>query len=299
MNTNKRAYILYLISCIIAALVIFITYYVTGKTLPNADTNLSARNIETPAKLLLNGYLGPLFGFKYLGSINWLIIPLFVIYLIYFKPALLKKHYALIVFFFLAFILIALKGFFNPRYAFTLLAFILFFVFYFLWKIHEIPQLKKMKYFSVALMFLFIVINFLKSTNTSRFNEKRKAILEQKNETETQNISANIFDTINKFHNDAAFLVNNLPDFYYNTNKKGFYYWCGDDHYYSPKGRMLLFGKMNTEEILSFLKEKNCIYIYTHKTYENYNKTFDEFIKNHCVLIAEDIEKRMLYMINS
>ena len=101
-----------------------------------SDANLIARGIETPAKLWLNGYLGLFFAFGYLGNINWLALPV----LIYLLITLRKREnwqQALIVFFVMAVFLVGVKGYFNRRYALTLLPVTISLVVYSFWLIAE------------------------------------------------------------------------------------------------------------------------------------------------------------------
>ena len=85
------------------------------------DPILTHRRIETPSKLVLNGYLGILTNFRGVGNINWLFLPLFF-YILFIKKAKLQTwQKGLIVFFAFASILIMINGFFNERYQLTLI----------------------------------------------------------------------------------------------------------------------------------------------------------------------------------
>jgi len=293
----------------------FFVYHEIQKTFPDADTNMAARNIESTAKLILNGYLGVFFGFRYLGNINWLVIPLAFIYFQISKPKLEKKHWAMVFFFALSFGLIAAKGFFNPRYQLTLLPFLVLFVFYLTWNIFEKLGNNKLKYLSSTILVVFIFYNFNNEVFGERFSKKLKSVFEKESiETPSNTIENSIADFeniyadfdlevddvleyIEKMDSKQYFLVNNLPDFYYKTSKKGHYYWCGDDDFYSSEGKKKIFTDRTNLESLEYLKEINCEYIYTYGSYTNYNKSFDDFVAQNCELIAKDSENKLLYRI--
>ena len=97
------------------------------------DVNLIYRRIETPTKFLLNGYLGHFFNFKYLGVLNWLIIPfgIYAVFKLHFLDTKWKKALALS--YILILILISVKGYFNSRYQLTLMPITLTMAILFLW----------------------------------------------------------------------------------------------------------------------------------------------------------------------
>lgn len=285
-----------------------IVYYLIYQTIPNADTSLAAREIETIYKLILNGYLGALFGFKYSGNINWIIVPFLIIYFYEFRNDLLniiKNQKVVLVAFIFTFILISLKGFFNPRYQYTITIILTITLFYLLWKLF---YTKQRYFFNLIVVFLLLVsgINFGLQTIGPRFKEKFNKIFNFSNQKKQIDQNFNdkelIFDNlllvIDTMNVSEYFLVNNLPDFYYYTNKKGHYYWCGNDEFYSSRGIQSLFDTDNYEQIKSrLINELNCRYIYTYKLYFNYNSRFDQFIKKYTSLIYTDRDNRMLYKI--
>jgi hypothetical protein len=310
---NKKIYIYFSSFVILAIAIIALVYSEIEKVIPNADTNLAARNIESTTKLILNGYLGVFFGFKYLGNISWLVFPLGIIYYQICQPKLERKHWAMLFFFTISFLLIAAKGFFNPRYQLTLLPFLVFFVFYFLWNIFEKLENKPLKYIGSFIIIIIVFTNFYKEVLGERFTKKLKSVFDKEN-IENQIINDDIKnESFEDLHQDIFvedvlifmeemdysdyFLVNNLPDFYYKTSKKGHYYWCGDDDFYSSEGKKKIFTDKSSEEILKYFKEINCDYIYTYESYVNYNKVFDEFLIQNCELIAKDKENKLLYQI--
>ncbi len=300
---------------------LLLIYRLINQTVPNADKNLQAREIETPVKLWLNGYLGAFFSFNYLGNINWFLILLLPLYVFYVKQQ--ENKYSifypinkiLLMFFFMSFILISLKGFFNHRYQFTLLPFLIFFVFYLHWLLTSLDtSISKWKFSFAIFLVVLVLLNFLNQMFGDRFNEKlyKTFNIGIKKSFNTSSIAQNeyqfnfekachvnnVLHYINYLKTTRYFLVNNLPDFYYRTDKKGYYYWCEDDAFYSEHGIKNLMNSDNMNDIKTkLLKQMNCKYIYTYKIYFNYSEVFDKFVLNNCKLIAYDDDYRMLFEI--
>lgn len=299
---NKKIILYIVLALIISIVIVYYNYIIINSITPNADTNLAARNIETTAKLILNGYLGSLFGFKFLGNINWLIIPLFIIYMKLIKPIFTASKKAFILLFILAFGLIAAKGFFNPRYQLTLLPVLIYLVFYFNWCIFEHLNQKILRYVSSIFILLFVFFNFYIEVFGTRFQEKLQTVIKTENkpimnEEQDDLYVEDVLVYIENMKTNRYFLINNLPDFYYQTNKKGHYYWCGDDTFYSATGKQSIFNNQSDSDAKEFLlKKMNCKYIYTYKPYANYNNHFDTFIEKNCKLLVRD-ELKLLYEI--
>lgn len=276
----------------------------TAKT-PNADFNLESRGIETPLKLLLSGYLGLFFGFKYLGTVNWLVIPLFVVYLILIKPKFTRDQKALLVVLMLSLVLIALKGYFNQRYQLTLIPLVFLFTFLFVWKIFT--HLNNPFYLREISM-VFILLNSGHYTwhmlYGPRVQEKVQQIFEEKEPVKEPEVNYTyvheLTDYVDSLPTKETFLVNNLPDFYYRTSKKGLYYWCQDDFYHSKKGIIRIFENRSEAEAFEFITvDLGCRYIYTYEIYNKYSARFEEFLNKRCTLIAKDREGKQLFEINN
>lgn len=308
----KKKYFYLIAGILFCTGITILVYYYIRQTIPHADTNLAARGIETTSKLFLNGYLGILFGFKYSGNINWLIIVLSLVYLkLYGIKSIKKADVAFGVFLVLSFGLISIKGFFNPRYQYTLTLLFVFLVNFLVWKMFHKSDFKIMK-IMVVYLFLLVGFNFYLEAVSERFQrefekifgDKQKVMKKKKNKSDNVRppdvlFVNNLLSTIDTMKTENYFLVNNLPDFYYYTHKKGHYYWCGDDNYYSKTGNKKLFNKKDINDIRKTLVDSmNCQYIYTYKGYFNYNPKFDEFIKKCCKLIIYDKDDRMVYQIN-
>lgn len=295
-----KSYIIFLVVTLLSILFIGYIYDILSAVTPNGDLNLTARKIETPIKLWLNGYLGAFFAFNYLGNINWLIIPLALTYYIIAKPTLRREHFAFIGLISVALLLIGLKGYFNPRYAFTLLPLFVFLVFDLTWKMAGLSQSKILQYTSIVVLIGLVGWNFYRETFSIRFKEKVTEIVEEapivieKNTSEVEDV----MEYLNAMKTTNYFLVDNAPEFYYHTSKKGRYYWNGDDFLYTEDGRsQLMEGKSFKEITAKLTKELDCKYIFSYSTYRGYNERFDDYLNSECKMIASDDKYRELYQI--
>jgi len=295
-----------------------VVYYFIDFQVSNADINLASRKIETPPKLWLNGYLALFTNFNFHSNFNWMSIPLFV-YFIYLKHKLKIKWNNLEIFFlifiFLSVLLISVKGFFNFRYSYTLVPFIIIIILLLNYNICVLSENKKWLFVLPTFLIFISFINFVKQVSTSRFQKHLYNILGIKinNSIHQSSFRLNTFNTDNAFkvnnviyfiqylNTNHYFLVNNLPDFYYYLNdKKGHYYWSGDDDWLSKEGYKRIFNSKTNDEVKKFLiNNLNCRYIYTHITYFDYNSKFDDFLLKECQLVAYDNEGRLLYEIKN
>ncbi len=302
---EKRNYVIWFIVFLLGIVAVdALIYYLIEKPTPGADVNLSARRIETPLKLWLNGYLGVFFGFKFLGNLNWLLPVVALMYYRWEKPVLTRAQKGMLVLMVLSFLLIALKGYFNPRYQYTLLPLVLILLFSITWKLFDSrPKLVFLRVY--ALSFLIALAGFhiflqLGGSRSAQHYEKLFGAQEKEPEslkTGVQQVEK-LTDFIRTFPDEGAvYLVNNLPDFYYHLDKKGLYYWCGDDHYYSPEGRTFLLRNRNSEQVRDYLLSLNCRYVYTAPAYDVYSEAFQAFLARYGELIAEDSENHTLYRI--
>lgn|GEM_PF-7073587 len=302
MKKGSTKYWIYTLAfAALSALVISLVYYIGSISVENPDTNLAARNIESPQKLLLNGYLGLFFGFKYLGNINWLLIPLFSYYLYKKNFKLSRAQWALVAFFSLAFVLIAFKGFFNFRYAFTLMTFCILMV---VLLVNSIAKDHSKKLFNSLALILILcnLYGFQNEMLSVRARAKMQSVLiESKEEIiEEAGVGTKVENLLHELQESKIgdiILVNNLPDFYYHTNRKGLYYWSGDDLFYDQNGRSMLFKDRTSQDVKEFLASINCSHIYTHATYKGYHERFDQFLIDDCELEIEDEEGRQLYRV--
>jgi hypothetical protein len=270
------------------------------------DINLIYRRIETPAKLWLNGYLGHFFNFKYLGNINWLVFPLLIF--AYFRLGFFRKRWekAFLMAYFLSLLLVGVKGYFNSRYQLTLLPITISVVLLLFWNYLHYYKIERYKYLFFLLVFSSLFLNYGISYLYFRSSENKEKIVKEKkpfveriyllfNKPKNEKISP-IIDFIESIPSDENILVNNLPLLYYYTNKKGIYYWAGDDIYYTENGKNQLMENRDLEQIMLFLKDTMQInYILSTPSYNKYDEKFNEFIHAYCQPIFVDYNELAIF----
>jgi hypothetical protein len=280
-----------------------------------ADINLIYRRIETPAKLLLNGYLGHFFNFKYLGNLNWLIIPfgLYAVFKLHFFDAPWKKAIALS--YLLALLLISVKGYFNSRYQITLMPLTLPIALLFLWLYIQENNLVKFKFRIFLTLVAMVMVNnfvgviFMQQKTGNRVTEGKAGLLYNlthlvetlsKIEHKSKTTAYPVIDFIRALPKEDKILVNNLPMLYYYTNKIGTYYWCGDDTYYSDKGRSLLMENRNIDQMRQFINDTlGCKYLLSTDYYNQHSEKFNEFVHSYCKPVFMDNGEFVMYEITA
>lgn len=300
----------------LSAIFLSVLYYFQFQVNKNTtDPNLIYRRIDTPVKFLLNGYLGHFFNFKYLGNINWLFIPLVIF--AYLKTDVFKSNAnkGLLFAYFTTLLLISVKGFFNSRYQLTLFPITLGFTLYFSWLLLKYYQLIHHAVKIYTAVFVFILINnvvgllFMKDYIDREIEHSKKGKFYflthppeafEKLKKKKSKPQYAIIDYISKLPNDKNILVNNLPMLYYYTNKRGIYYWCGDDTYYTSKGRSLLVAEKNFEQLSRFITDSlKCNYLLSNDYYNKHNDKFNEFVLSYCKPLVLDNGEYVLYEITS
>jgi hypothetical protein len=279
------------------------------------DINLIYRRIETPTKLLLNGYLGHFFNFKYLGNLNWLIIP-FGIY------AVVKLHFfdtpwkkALALSYLMALLLISVKGYFNSRYQLTLMPLTLPMAVLFLSLYIQENNLVKYKFHIVLSLFLLIIINtavgflFMQQKTGNTVPDGKGGLMYKlmhtietlnKFENKQKSTAYPVIDFIRSLPEEEKILVNNLPMLYYYTNKSGTYYWCGDDTYYTIKGRSLLMENRGIDEMRQFISDTlGCKYLLSTDYYNQHSEKFNAFVHSYCKPVFMDNGEFVMYEITA
>lgn len=121
------------------------------------DANLTARAIDTIGKEWFNGYLGLFFRFRFLGNINWLMLPI----LIHFALTLKQRERwekALMFIYLLSVGLIALQGYFNFRYAQTLLPITIVLVMVSVWRFFDKEEVKFLQKYVLA--FIIVIVSY-------------------------------------------------------------------------------------------------------------------------------------------
>lgn len=322
MSNKAKLYLYIILSLAFISLVYFFQSQVDETV---TDVNLIHRRIETPIKFWMNGYLGHFFNFKYLGSINWLLIPLALFAFLKLKYFNQEWKKSLAVAYLLSLILISVKGYFNSRYQLTLLPITLSALLYFLWLYLEHQDLHTFKKFVLLFIVGLVFSNdvfgllFLRESSQSIFQLERQGIVERLEnfidsiqnkinyipekiaylEKKSKTPAYPVINFIrNEIPDDKHFLVNNLPMLYYYTNKKGIYYWCGDDTYYTQNGRKRLMENRSIDEMILFIKDSlHCDYLLSTPGYNKYNPKFEEFTKAYCKPIFLDFGEFAVYEI--
>ncbi len=249
------------------------------------------RDIETTGKKWLNGYFGVFFRFKYLGNINWLIIPL----LVYFFATVKKRErwQSALVFVWLATaFFIGLKGYANFRYYFTLVPFNAAIILLLLWEFLK----NKKKYVKILCFTFFTLIclyNVYHYFDVYRFFWDLRVSVKEPHfpyklvDYLNTNDNMNTIKDINKASN---VYVINQPLFYYYTNKKGIDT-HGPDAWQANKLFKSRTGGKNRKRVFSILKgELNTRYILLSSNEKMIYRTkmLTEFLNCECQLVLED-----------
>jgi hypothetical protein len=277
------------------------------------DINLIYRRIETPTKLLLNGYLGHFFNFKYLGNLNWLIIPfgIYAVVKLRFFDTPWKKALALS--YLMALLLISVKGYFNARYQLTLMPLTLPMAVLFISLYIQENNLVKYKYHIVLSLFLLIIINtavgflFMQQKTGNTVTDDKGGLMYKlmhpletltKIENKQKSNAYPVIDFIRTLPKEDKILVNNLPMLYYYTSKSGTYYWCGDDTYYFSKGRSLLMENRSIDQMRQFITDTlGCKYLLSTDYYNQHSEKFNEFVHSYCKPVFMDNGEFVMYEI--
>jgi hypothetical protein len=295
MTQNKKN-IIYCLMAVLITIFILHTVYSTidkiGSAALSSDKVVEQfRDIETTGKKWLNGHFGILFRFKYLGNINWLIIPL----LVYFFATVKKWErwqLALVFVWLSTAIFIGLKGYANFRYYFTLVPFTAAIILLLLWEFLK----NKKKYVKILCFTFFTIIclyNIYHYFDVYRFFWDLRVSVKNPyfpyklvNYLNTNNNINTIKDT-NKGSN--VYIINQ-PLFYYYTNKKGIDS-HGPDAWQANKLFKKREGGRNRKRVFSILKgELNTRYILLRATEKMIYRTkmLTEFLDCECRLILMD-----------
>ena len=350
---QPRRFIILSVALVLFVCLIFNIYFILDYVDPSiTDQNMIARGIETPIKMILNGYLGHFFAFSYLGNLNWLMLPILLYFLVTIKQRT-RWEIALFAFYLIAIALICVKGYFNRRYAVTLLPVTLTIVVYYLWE--AMKFLRFLKLFKYIVFFILIVIFYNDIKYVFHLGKPKITIAEKIHEPlsyrlkmkiiksyhsidsitnlafeKPQNIPiytfyffknivvSNFYLIYNrtlyfkskpnemiayinqlKMNKEDRILNNNLPLQYYYTNKRGLYYWCEDDDYYTPKGKSKLLAKYQGAQLSKhLLNDLRCKYIFSFDVYNLYNMDWFNYLNNYCTVVFCDDSGYLLYKIN-
>ncbi len=277
------------LSVVLITLVYFIvTTSYSGIPLTDAEN----RGIETPLKLWLNGYLGVFFGFKSNGNIIWLLPLLLLFAWPKLKQSLSVKLF--LTFYLLLFVIIAVKGYINGRYQFTLVPISIMGIVLLVKELFEEKLQQKFFYLLIA----FTLFNTLYFTALDFWPRYKERLFNMVNKTETNNTQQLDYITfINQnIKEEEWVLVNNLPEYFYYTNRKGLFCWTGQDVVYTAYGEQKLMNQKSDEELINFLvNQLNCQYFFTTIQLNNYHPEFTAFLERRAELVFNDHKKYLIY----
>jgi hypothetical protein len=223
---NKKNIFFCLAAMLIAVLVLHLVYPVIDK---RVHEEIDSReeyvgDIETRVKEWLNGHLGLFFRFKFLGNINWLIIPLLAWFLV---TTIRRKQnrwprwqQALVFVWFFLVLFIAVKGYANPRYQLTLFPFTSAMVLFLLWKFLE----DKQKYLKIT---CFSFVALLCAFNIYHYFDNYKSTWNLRVALSDPHFPYKLMDYLDTgkdINDESRVFVINQPIFYYHTRKKGLDY---------------------------------------------------------------------------
>lgn len=277
------------LSVVVITLVYFIvTTSYSGIPLTDAEN----RGIETPLKLWLNGYLGVFFGFKSNGNIIWLLPLLFFFAWAKLKESLTVKLF--LAFYLLLFLLIAFKGYINGRYQFTLVPISIMAIVLLVKELFDEKLQQKFFY----LLFAFTLFNTLYFTALDYWPRYKERLFNMVNKIETNDtLQLDYITFINQnIKEDEWVLVNNLPEYFYYTNRKGLFCWTGQDIVYTADGEQTLMHQKSDEELINYLVHQlNCKYFFTTIQLNNYHPEFTAFLERRAELVFNDRKKYLIY----
>lgn len=230
----------YVIIVVMAIISISLSYLLSIEKA--GDITMQKRNIETPLKMWLNGYLGMFFHFKMTGTLAWVIIPFLIGWAFNFKKMNRSLQSVLIAFTGIV-ILIAIKGYFNYRYQLTIypiiVAIIILASFFVISK--KYPELRIHIVCGLFLLFLAnanFAMYFSKIASRILHTKENQLNSKDSNPMFPENLKgtfSELTQLINQ-QNESIFLVNDLSLFYYYTEKRGVYMWGEKDIYYDSLG---------------------------------------------------------------
>jgi hypothetical protein len=261
----------------------------------SANLLLQNRDLETPLKLWINGYLGVFFKFLAFGNINWLVLLLIIPF---WKSANGKNN---TIRFFLITTLIctaflSIYGYFNDRYLGTIAPLILCLIGYIL--IKNETSIKTWWLLSVLL-----ILNTLFFMGT-RFGKQYGKYLGFKSAIATlaalpikENTNNTLIEINKMCTNQDTFLVLNLPEFYLKTKQFGHYYLPSTDELYTRIGMRKL-NQLSSKQLNLYIRDTlNCKYIYALADQLLVNESIQNYINTHCELLYCDPIQRSIYKI--
>jgi hypothetical protein len=258
---------------------------------------LFERGIDGPLLHWVNGYLGTFFNMRFLGNTIWLALPM-LLFAGFRWHHLSRWQHGVWLFLVLAVLIIGGAGGFNYRYAMTLLPVLLAGVVLSMDERMRLAGIRERHRNAVFfLMVVATVVNTLLSIDLARRISRSDPV-----DRERMGDQGNYLNNLDSrppeldhwlqeagVQADDRVLVNNLPVYYYSTDRPGLYYWCGSDQYFGPKGEEPLFRTRTDEEVIAYLGDTlRTRFIFSDRNLSRYDLRFEQFLADRCDLLAED-----------
>lgn len=265
---------------------------------------LFERGIGSPLLKVLNGYLGAFFGLRFLGNTAMWALPIMVLLGLRWR-GLERGQRATLLFLGFAALIIGLAGGFNYRYAMTLVPALIALVMLALEKAMKASGLLVWQRTAVH---VGLVVATLFNSYASMDLAERMAMADPVESTfyEDDEPFYTKFDTgpqnLDQWLSAAGVgeedrvLVNNLPVYFYATDRPGLYYWCGADQYFGPNGELPIFRTRTDDQVVRYLVDTlSTRYIFSDRNLSRYDLRFEAFLERHCTLLAEDDKHHTLH----
>lgn len=272
------------------------------------DLALFERGIGSPLLKLLNGYLGAFFNMRFLGNTACWAMPMLLLLALR-RSALEKWQQGAFLFLALAVLIIGGAGGFNYRYALTLLPALLVLVFVVLEQAMVRGQVPRGVRTTVHVLLLMATVlnSWLSMDLSTRMALEDPVDLARLDDdapfyTKFDTGPKNLDEWLTASGVEATdhVLVNNLPVYFYVTDRPGLYYWCGSDQLFGPSGEQPIFRTRTDEEVVRFLDDSlNTHFIFSDRNLSRYDLRFERFLETHCSLLAEDDKGHTLHALNT
>jgi len=266
--------------------------YLMPVTPDGLDAAMWSRGIGTPLLLWLNGYLGVFLDLQFMGPVGVLALPLSIVGLWHWRR-LVRWQQALLVFVWMAALIIGVFGGFNYRYALTMQPLLVVLVVGAAWRL---LQGRQRTFYLVGLVVASI-------TNTVLSLEHRQRTWRADQDYEIKKAREHsYFDQLDSGPRDLPgmvqrahmgpddkVLVNNLPIWYHLTDQQGVYYWSGSDQLFLAASKPFLFRGRTDDEVAQYLSDSlHCMFIFSNTDLLPYNVRFKGFLEERCELLEMD-----------
>ena len=274
----------------------------------SGDPSLFERGLGTPLLLWLNGRLGTFLNFRFLGSLSWTAIPLLVLAVVRWKQ-ILPWQRALALFTILGVLVIGVFGGFNYRYALTFEPLFVVALFLFLHQAfeqfgHTLVQRRRyvLVLVGIAVLNTALAIDLRQRTKAANATfsspDTEGGSLKERLDSSPQDLEGWL-KGMGVAATDTV-LVNNLPVWYYRTERPGIYYWCGSDQLFLEGGTPFLFHDRTDAEVATFLRDSlHCRYIFSTKELSTFAPRFQTFLEERCTLLGTEHRDHTLHRIDT